>query len=318
VHSSRRTGERQARDPAPHRPRPRDPVVRKVAPGVVPRELLTPQTVLALQRSAGNRAVRELLVVQRGRVDNVRGKLTKERKRKDWKKKRRWPEQQLKGRILEVTDKYLIRSRGGGYVDMNKIAANFPAIDGIADGKFRQVKAYLHLGALNKKARAPTVARVIAEVEKLADKCEVAASRLTAKEGLLLKQLLDINAGRASTKGRRGKAPYLEADSSKAARLKHKGVLPEPFRKLADAQIVSYAKDPDRFDFDTDALATEMMKNMVVVVPDDLVADVRKAVASPVTVEGGGFSSAEVKGLMDETGYTPSTRGEDKDDDYTG
>jgi len=325
VATSRRTGDREDRDPDPRRLRPQAPVNAVVPvdapPKILPPAVLRPETVLALQRSAGNRAVRELLGVQRGRAENAanaRKKLLKERKRRKWKKDRLWPEHQLKGRILEVTDKYLFRVRGGGYVDMNKVVSNFPAIDGIANGKFRQVKAYLHLGANTKKARGVTVARVVAEVEKLSEKCEIAARRLTSNNGLLLRQILAIDAGRASTKGRIGKAPYAEADTSAAARKKHKGVLPASFTAFAGTQITSFDAKPAEFDFDTDGLATKMMSDMVVVVPDDLVADVRSAVGGQVTVEGGGLRSTEIKSLMDAEGYAVSKRGEDDDGDYAG
>ncbi|MGH3915688.1 MAG: hypothetical protein ACRDTC_20110 [Pseudonocardiaceae bacterium] len=259
-----------------------------------------------------------MLAVQRGRTTNVEAKLAKERARRKWKPKRLWPEQALKGRILEVTDKFMFRRRKHGYIDMNKVASNFPAIDGIANGKFRQVKAYLHLGADTKQARKNTVARIVAQVEDLTEKCETAAQRLTKHEGRLLTQLVNIDAGKAGTKGRTGKAPYAEVGTSSKARKRHESVLPPSFRLLADTQLAGHTADPDNFEFDTDSLAQEMMKSMVVVVPDDLVADVQKAVTGPMTVEAGGFTSTEIKELMDVEGYAPSKRGEEDDEDYTG
>ncbi|MGH3549646.1 MAG: hypothetical protein ACRDQU_16365 [Pseudonocardiaceae bacterium] len=300
-------------------------------PRTIPAEVLTPAAIVALQRRAGNRAVQQIIAVQRVRTqkkptskqDNVRAKLAKERKKRKWKDTKLWPEQAVKGRVLEVTDKYLFRRVGGkGYIDMNKVASNFPAIDGIADGKFRQVKAYLNLGGTTKKLREVAmrnaVARIVAQVNDLSEKCEIAAARMVAHDGRLLRLLLDIHKGRASTKGRTGKAPYSEIDTSKRARKKHVGALPEPFRQEARTQIKSRAADPENVDFDTDGLAHVIMQNMVVVVPDELVAAVTKEVRGAVAVEGGGFTSVQIKNLMDEAGYAASKRGKDDDSDYVG
>lgn len=306
--------------PARPQPAPHPALTANLDPRAVPAGVLPPEAILALQRTVGNRAVQEMLLVQRGRTKHAHAKLKKETKRRQWKKTRPWPEEQLKGRILEVTDKYLFRKKlQTGYVDMNKVAANFPAIDGIADGKFRQVKAYLHLGRQNRLTRVPTVRRIVAQVEVLSEKCEVAAQRLVDHNGRLLVQLLDINAGRSGTKGRVGLAPYNVADTSPGARVKHKAVLPEEFRKLAKAQVAGHQADPQKFEFDPDELALAMMDSMVVVVPDDLVADVQRQVTG-VTVEGGGFTSTQIKDIMDVRGYTARTRRSDdeKDTDFSG
>lgn len=281
----------------------------------------TPDAVRALQQTAGNQAVQRMLLIQRGRTKKVRAGVDKERNRKKtWKAGRKWPENQLKGLILERTDKYVIRKRGKGYVSMNKVMANFPAIDGIADGRFRQVKAYLAPDG-SPKAKKNAVQRIVAEVEKLEEKCETAARDLVGHDARLLQELLNIDAGKSSTKHRTGTAPYEEKSSEPAARDRHKDVLPPDFRDLATLQLKQRKEDPD-FDFDTDALAQAMMEAMVVVVPDELVADVSKEVAKTrIAVEPGGFSSEALKEMMDAVGYEPSRRGArdeaEEDPDYT-
>lgn len=290
-----------------------------INPQLAPATLLTPAGLMALQRAAGNSAVQDLLAVQRGRTTVTLAKIRKERARKGWKKTRLWPEHQLKGRILERTDKYLFRKSGLGYVDMNKVASNFPAIDGIANGKFRQVKAYLHLGATT-KARDKVVAQIVKQAQDLEDKCEIAADRLTRDQGLLLRQILAIHRGKSSTKGRTGMKPYREVSALKRARRKHKGVLPPTFATLAESQLKSHDKAPALFDFDKDALAQEMIRNMVLVVPDEVVAAVSKELGGAMQVEGGGMTSTQVKSLMDIEGFTKSKKrgGEEEDEDYPG
>lgn len=289
------------------------------SPQVAPATLLTPARLLALQRSAGNHAVQELLSVQLGRTNVTQAKIRKERARKAWKKTRLWPEHHLKGRILERTDKYLFRKSNLGYVDMNKVASNFPAIDGIANGRFRQVKAYLHLGK-TAKARNKVVAQIIKQAEALEDKCEIAAERMISNKGLLLRQIVAIHRGRSGTKGRTGLAPYNEGSKTKRARAKHTNVLPPTFATLAETQIAAFDKAPKIFEFDKDRLAQEILKNMVLVVPNELVSAVRKELKGSMVVEGGGMTSTQVRSLMDVEGFTVSKpRGGDDDDaDYKG
>lgn len=264
---------------------------------------------IPIQRQASGTAA----LVQRVRTKPKVALRGKERTRRGWKKTKLWPEQALKGRILERTDKYIIRTKGGGYIDMNKVKSSFPAIDGIANGQFRQIKAYLAIGDDKKKARANAVARIVGQVAELEEKCEIAAKQLTANNGRLLSLLLEINKGKRSTKGRTGKAPYEEQSTSKARRERHQGVLPTSFRDEATSQLATFKKSGD---WDEDALAQEMLKNMVIVVPDDLVAPVQKELKS-MDVEGGGLTSQQIKTMMDEIGYAQSkARGEEVDEDY--
>lgn len=292
---------------------------------------LSQADVLALQRTAGNAAVQQVLAqrrrpavtVQRGRIwKAVKKRITKERGRKTWKPGRQWPEQGLKGRLLERVDKYMIRTAGRGYVDMNKIKANFPAIDGIADGKFRQIKAYLALGASKTDrllAQRNAVSRIVAQALDLEDKSEIAARDLVRNKGQLLRLLLDINRGRRSTARRTGKAPYTEMKTTKKARRRHQDVLPPDFSTEAKRQLKAFKQDPDGFEFDADALGHSIVKNMVLVVPSDLVGEVKaelKAEKVEMAVEGvAGITSQKIKTWMDRTGYTPTKRGGDDDDD---
>lgn len=289
-------------------------------------ERLNPPQISSVPQAALQPAPQPVPSLQLGRTKTLTSKMKKERSRKTWQKGRKWPEQQLKGRLLERLDKYMIRTQNNGYIDMNKLKANFPAIDGIADGVFRQVKAYLPSPSQkNKKlAKKQAVDRIVSQVIELEDKCEIAARQLLANRGQLLGILLDIDEGTTSTKGRTGTAPYTEMDTSAAARQRHMGVLPDEFREFGFEQLalggLAEAENDVNFDYDVDGLAQVIMNNMVVIVPDDLVEDVqieliRNKIA--IKVEGAGGDSAFIQNLMNAIGYTASTRGKDDDTDYT-
>jgi hypothetical protein len=170
----------------------------------------------------------------------------------------------------------MIKTAKKTHIDMNKLHANFPAVDGIANGKFRQVKCYLP----GTGGRQSAVQRIVTQAEDLEDKCSTAATRLLSNNAKLLRELLELD--------------------------KKGTVMPSSFNALATKEIRRFDKDEEH-EWNEDGLANKMLTNMVIVVPDDMVNDVKKELKAKnlgyMGVEGGGLTSTQVKGLMNETGY---------------
>ena len=243
----------------------------------------------------GYKKAKTQVPLKKRKTNYLREQIRMTREAKNWKKGRQWPEEQLKGLILERCDQFMVTTKKSDYIDMNNVQANFPAVDGIANGKFRQVKCYLP----GISGRANAIKRIVSQAEELDEKCQTAARWLTRNKGKLLREVVKRN--------------------------KKGSPLPSTFHTLAKEQVKEFDKGEEDFDWDEDGLAQEMIGNMVMVVPDDMVDGVKKELKNSamkdvrkITVEGGGLTSTEVKDLMDETGYAQKKKrgGEDDDEDY--
>jgi len=251
----------------------------------------------------------------------VEAGIAKDRKRKAWKKTRKWPEKQLKGRILERTDKYTFRQSDHGYIDMNKVRANFPAVDGIANGQFRQVKSFMSEIDPKTKTMKGAINRIVAEAEMLEDKSTIAAKWLLKNNASLLREILLIDEGESGTKGLTD--PSFTDKLTKRQLRRHMNVLPEEFRTAAEEQIQNLDEDED-FEPDEDLIASLILENIVLVVPDDLVESVKAklkevgGMVAKIPVTGGGATTQTIKKQMKKIGYEPSrTKVDEDEDEYT-
>ena len=223
----------------------------------------------------------------------------KVKRRKDRSKKRLTKEQiasiqlgekQLQGDILEDADRYNNRSKLKTHLDLNREKANFPMLDGATPVALTQAKAHL---AKSKKGRVKAAQSLMSSMAAQPEKTETLAKTLGRNKGQLLRQL-----------------------SSKRKRK----YFPPPVSKIMRREMKK-VKDDDGYEADTEAIAEEMDRNTVFVAPDDVVKATRslarkKRKTLPYKVRGAGISSEEIKDLMTEIGYKPSSSKGDDDEDY--
>ena len=191
------------------------------------------------------------------------------------------PEDQVQGRIGELSSKLKSLERGEKPSDFNKMFnPSFPAFDSMSGGRFRQQKAFLSKSK-KKKDKQLASNRVVRQMDEMEDRADKAVRVLSKNNNKGFKRLI---------------------------RRSRKKDTPPEFRKKVKQQL-TMLRNNEIEDLDEDMLGQAMLDETVFEVPDDIVSLVRKnKKRRRFEVEGLGMDSEQIQNMKDEIGFKRKKR----------